>query len=166
MRFITAVTAAASALGASASIIEPRDTSACLSAATKYLPAIQSDVPTANGAVVSYLITASITDQCAFPTVTGTLGSSISSYASSYSSWRSEHLSELRSVYLACSDVPEVTSQLGSYFADATGSACSSILAEITGTTSSTGSKNAAPRETGLPIAAAAMVAGVAAAML
>ncbi|KAH6658683.1 hypothetical protein BKA67DRAFT_219306 [Truncatella angustata] len=174
MRFTTVFVTASSLLGASALPgndvptpvargIEARDTAACTSAASKYLPSITDSVPTPSGEVLTYLATATLTDECAFPTVTGTLGSSLSNYASSYSSWQSQHLPEVRSVYQACSDVPEVTSELNSYFAGATGSACSSILAQIT---SASSSKNAGPRETGMPFAAAALAAGVAVAML
>jgi hypothetical protein len=183
MRFTTAIVAAASILGASALPgndapnpvvrgIEARDTAACASAATKYLPQITSNLPTPTGAVLTYLVTASLTDECAFPTVTGSLGSSLSSYASSYYSWQSENLDEVRSVYQACSDVPEVTSSLNDIFASATGSACSSYIAQITSgssassTTGASPTKNAAPRETGVQFAAAALAAGIAVAIL
>ncbi|KAK9783631.1 hypothetical protein AB5N19_04201 [Seiridium cardinale] len=172
MRFTAAIVAAASVIGASAlpgndaptpviRAIEARDTSACASAASKYLPDLTTGAPTPTGDVLTYLATATLSDECAFPSVTGTLGSSLSDYASSYSSWQSAHIPELRSIYQACSDVPEVTSTLSDYFASASGSSCSALIAQVT-----SASKNAAPRETGMPIAAAALAVGIAAVVL
>lgn len=143
--------------------IEARDTAACASAASQWLSELDSTLPTPTGDVLTYLVTATLTDQCAIPTVTGDLGSSLSSYASTYSKWQSDHLPELRSIYHACSDVPQITSQLTAAFASASGSACSTILAQITGTG---GTGNAAPRETGMPLAAVALVAGIAAVIM
>lgn len=170
MRYTTVLVAASSLLGASAvtpvaRALEARDTASCISAASKYLPSVTSNAPTPTGAVLTYLAGVTAGDQCAFPTVTGTLGSSVSSYASSYSSWYSAHIGDIQTVYQACTDVPEVTSELKAIFGDATGSACDSIYAQIT--SKPTSSKNAAgPRETGMPFAAAALVAGIAAAVL
>lgn len=176
MRFSSVFLAATSLLGSSVlaaghdaptpvvRALEARDTAACASVASQWLSELDSTLPTPTGNVLTYLATATLTDQCSIPTVTGDLGSSLSSYASTYSKWQSDHIPQLSSIYHACSDVPQITSQLTAAFASASGSACSTILAQITGTGGTSG--NAAPRETGMPIAAAALVAGIAAAML
>ena len=134
--------------------IMARGTPECTNAAIKILPAITADVPIPPAALVTFLATADLkqTDPCVDPVITGTMGSTFSEYASSYTSWQNKHLTDFRSLYQACSDLPEV-----SKIAIPSG-ACAKLVAQIT-------SKGAAPRETGMVVAAIGMAGLVAAAM-
>jgi len=157
---------------AEAAFLERRDVNACNSVATSLLPKITDGVPTPPADVAAYLArSATITDPCVDPTITGSVGSAYSTYASSYTSWRNDHLSDFRAVWQACSDVPGVADII---LPTGTGQ-CSSLVAQITsagpvngggGGGSGNGVGNAAgPRETGAVLAAAAMAGFVVAAI-
>ncbi|KAK2042800.1 hypothetical protein LZ31DRAFT_446278, partial [Colletotrichum somersetense] len=108
---------------------ERRDLNSCNSVATSLLPKITDGVPTPPADVAAYLaLSATITDPCVDPTVTGSIGSAYSTYASSYTSWRNNHLSDFRAVWQACSDVPGVADVI---LPTGTGQ-CSSLVAQIT----------------------------------
>ncbi|KAJ0139749.1 hypothetical protein CTA2_1747 [Colletotrichum tanaceti] len=161
---------------ASAAIRERRDLDACNSVATAVLPRI-TDAPTAPADVAAYLaISATITDACVDPTITGSVGSAYSTYASELTSWREKHMSDFRAVWQACSDVSGVVNVLP------TGSGqCSSLVAQITsagpvnngggggggsGSGNGGGVGNAArPRETGAVVAVVAVAGFVVAAL-
>ncbi|GJC99250.1 Infection structure specific protein [Colletotrichum higginsianum IMI 349063] len=162
---------------ASAAIRERRDLDACNSVATAVIPRI-TDAPTAPADVAAYLaISATITDACVDPTITGSVGSAYSTFASELTSWREKHMSDFRAVWQACSDVPGVVNVLP------TGSGqCSSLVAQITsagpvnnggsgggggsGSGNGGGVGNAArPRETGAVVAVVAVAGFVVAAL-
>lgn len=135
--------------------IEARGTDECLSVASTVIPRI-TDFPTPPADVESYLATADVTttDACVDPVITGDVGSQFSSWASEYTAWSDEHVSDFRALWQACSDVSEVATAIP------TGSdACSSLVARIT-------SNPGAPRETGAMAAAALFAAGAVAAAL
>ncbi|KAK1967819.1 hypothetical protein LY78DRAFT_473639 [Colletotrichum sublineola] len=155
---------------ADAAVVGRRDLNACNSVATSLLPKITDGVPTPPADVAAYLaLSATITDPCSDPTITGSIGSAYSTYASSYTSWRNDHMSDFRAVWQACSDVPGVADVI---LPTGTGQ-CSSLVAQITsagpvnpgsggggggGGGSGNGVGNAAgPRETGAVLAAAAV---------
>ncbi|KAI5458307.1 hypothetical protein BGZ63DRAFT_407592 [Mariannaea sp. PMI_226] len=105
---------------------------------------------------IDHQITSTVTASCVVPSVTGSLASEYTSFMSDLSSWYLSYSSAYASVIKACSDVPQVTSEFATYTSDF----CSELKWER-----ATGSGNAAPRETGMAMAAAAMagfvVAGV-----
>ncbi|KAF6819438.1 hypothetical protein CPLU01_13030 [Colletotrichum plurivorum] len=86
------------------------------------LPPAQLATATDLGAVPT------VTDPCDFPTVTGSLGPVITSYSAALQSWQDKHITALRSVYSACSDVPAFSELVGQ-FGDAI---CSTALAPFT----------------------------------
>ncbi|KAF6822172.1 hypothetical protein CMUS01_11180 [Colletotrichum musicola] len=86
------------------------------------LPPAQLATATDLGAVPT------VTDPCDFPTVTGSLGPVITSWSSALQSWQDKHITELRSMYSACSDVPAFSELVGQ-FGDAI---CSTALAPFT----------------------------------
>ncbi|KAF9873865.1 hypothetical protein CkaCkLH20_08599 [Colletotrichum karsti] len=151
-----------------------RDLASCNSVATALLPKITDGAPTVPADVANYLaFSASVTDACADPQITGSVGSAYSTYAASLTSWRDAHMSDFRAVWQACSDVQGVATVLP------VGSGqCSSLVAQITsaGPVGGNGigggngnggdrSGNAGPRETGAVMAAAAMAGFVVAAL-
>ncbi|KAI1848591.1 hypothetical protein JX265_011555 [Neoarthrinium moseri] len=134
--------------------VAPRDLNSCSTEANKFTS--KWATTTAPASLVSAFGAASI-DACAMPTITGTNSVEASHW---YSSVQSEYISEFRNVYSVCNDVSGFTQVLNAVFsAVATGPACSSIYAQVT---SGISTKNVAPRETGLPLAAAALAAGFA----
>ncbi|KAK0624981.1 hypothetical protein B0T17DRAFT_617129 [Bombardia bombarda] len=95
-----------------------------------------------------------ITDYCdnllTLVNLPGSVQSDLNKYHLDGAMWVSTHIDDLRSIWSACSDVPLISMALqGS-------SICPKLLAEITGVT-----KNSSPRETGVPIAAVAIAAGI-----
>uniref|UniRef100_L2FQJ9 Uncharacterized protein n=1 Tax=Colletotrichum fructicola (strain Nara gc5) TaxID=1213859 RepID=L2FQJ9_COLFN len=100
----------------------------CNSVATAVLPRITDAAPTLPVDVANYLaLSASVTDPCSDPTITGSIGSAYSTYAKSFTSWKDAHMSDFRAVWQACSDVQGVATVLPL----GTGQ-CSSLVAEIT----------------------------------
>ncbi|KAL2881623.1 hypothetical protein SGCOL_003191 [Colletotrichum sp. CLE4] len=155
---------------ANAAIKDRRDLNACNSVATSLLPKITDGVPTPPADVAAYIaLSVTVTDACSDPTITGSIGSAYSTYASSYTSWRDKHITDFRALWQACSDVPGAVDVLP------TGTnQCSSVVAQITsagpvngGGSGGIGSHNAAarPMETGAVVAAAAMAGFVVAAI-
>lgn len=135
--------------------LQARDTPACTKAASTLLPVL-TGYPQPPSDVEEYLLTADITvtDACQEPEITGSIGQEFSSWASEYSAWQIEHISDFRALWSACSDVSEVAEVLP------TGTdACSSIVAQIT-------SNPGNPRETGAVAAAALFAAGAVAAAM
>ncbi|KAM0332018.1 hypothetical protein ACHAQA_002284 [Verticillium albo-atrum] len=152
-----------------------RDLAECSSVADDVLPLLTS-IPTPNSELARFILTESAIvaadDQCTVPSVTGSLASEFTSYASALLSWQEGHISEFRSLWQACSDVPGIRDQVDL----PTGSgSCARLAAQITGEadptatdssdsgsndneSSSAGSgasesDNAAPRETGRALA-------------
>ncbi|KAF4467071.1 hypothetical protein FALBO_6062 [Fusarium albosuccineum] len=67
-------------------------------------------------------------DPCELPAVTGTAANAFSEWASSYTEWQKDHISEYRDVWSACSHIPKVSDMLPVGSTD-----CSSLAAQITG---------------------------------
>ncbi|KAI3557106.1 hypothetical protein CABS01_10346 [Colletotrichum abscissum] len=124
--------------------LEARDKTACASVWMAH-STIVDDFPTEPTALATEtnLDIPQITDPCVFPSITGQAGQIITSYSSALQSWQDAHITEIRDIYSACSDVPEVASALDAY-----GSAiCSTALAVLTSgdaTATATGSGSAA----------------------
>ncbi|CCF33351.1 hypothetical protein CH063_00956 [Colletotrichum higginsianum] len=182
-----------------ADALEARDEAACFSVVAEHatLTADFPELPTALATATDVEIP-QITDPCQFPSVTGSAGQLVTSYSSALQSWQDAHITEIRSLWSACSDVPQISSLLDEYgngicstalapitangTAATTATATATVTGEVTVTTtgdatgatasgdaaSTTASPAAAaPRETGLFLAAAAAAAGfVGAAML
>ena len=95
--------------------IEKRGTKECMSVATKILPHL-TDIPTPDASLSSFIADqtqwATITDPCVIPEVTGSLAKEYTSWANDVQDWYSEQQDGLSSLIKACSDVPEVSSQL------------------------------------------------------
>ena len=136
--------------------LQARDTPACTEAASTLLPKV-TDYPEPPKDVQDFLLTAdvTVTDACELPEVTGSIGEEFSSWASEYSAWQSDHVSDFRELWHACSDVPEVAAAIPTH----TTEACSSFVAQIT-------SNPGVPRETGAVAAAALFAAGAVAAAM
>ncbi|KAJ0299144.1 hypothetical protein COL5a_007500 [Colletotrichum fioriniae] len=126
--------------------LEARDETACASVWMAH-STIVDDFPSEPTALATEtnLDIPQITDPCVFPSITGQAGQIITSYSSALQSWQDAHITEIRDIYSACSDVPEVASALDAY-----GSAiCSTALAvltsgDATATATATGSGSAA----------------------
>ncbi|KAK1674104.1 hypothetical protein BDP55DRAFT_188434 [Colletotrichum godetiae] len=124
--------------------LEARDETACASVYMAHSTIIDDfpALPTALATETGFDIP-QITDPCVMPSITGAAGQIITSYSSALQSWQDAHITEIRELYSACSDVPEVASALNSY-----GSAvCSTALADLTSadaTATATGTGSAA----------------------
>ncbi|KAF4998897.1 hypothetical protein FGRMN_2828 [Fusarium graminum] len=119
--------------------LDKRDAEACASVAQKILPDLNS-IPTPTGSLESFLAKqtqfATMTDSCELPAVTGSLAKEYTSYASQLSSWYMDQKSGLSSLLDACSDVPEVKSQIDAV--TKTGTICDKVTwASETGSASS-----------------------------
>lgn len=198
------------------------DTEECLSVAGAHT-SITADFPlppTQLLTATDYVDIPTVTDACDFPLITGSVGQVITSYSAAVQSWQDKHITALRSMYSACSDVPifsEVVAQLGgdaicstawapfTSGASATVTVTPTAVSTVTGvvseasstatvtvapsssetddaeetTAAATGtdatasgaeqtntSFNAAPRETGMVMAAAAAAAGIVGAVM
>ncbi|TKW56267.1 hypothetical protein CTA1_11949 [Colletotrichum tanaceti] len=180
-----------------ADALQARDETACLSVVAEHatLTADFPELPTALATATDVEIP-QITDPCQFPSVTGSAGQLITSYSSALQSWQDAHITEIRSLWAACSDVPQISSVLNEYGDIICSTALAPITATATATATVTGETTvtktgdatgdatgatasgeaasttaapaaAAPRETGLFMAAAAAAVGfVGAAML
>ncbi|CAM1501361.1 Fc.00g105230.m01.CDS01 [Cosmosporella sp. VM-42] len=141
--------------------IEKRGTKECMSVATKVLPSL-TDIPTPDASLSSFIAEqtqwATITDPCAIPEVTGSMAKEYSSWASDLQDWYSEQQDGLSSLIKACSDVPEISSQLDGL--GETASLCDSVhWASETGSSKKEDDDNAAsgsPLRIGVVVAAAA----------
>ncbi|KAM0545317.1 hypothetical protein ACHAPJ_011389 [Fusarium lateritium] len=89
---------------------QKRDVEECAKAYTAILPAL-TEAPTPDSTLASLLVMQ--TDDCVLPMVTGSLADEYTSYASKFSSWYMDVYSGYTDLLNACSDVPEVTSELG-----------------------------------------------------
>ncbi|KXH60633.1 hypothetical protein CNYM01_00110 [Colletotrichum nymphaeae SA-01] len=89
--------------------LEARDETACASVWMAH-STIVDDFPTEPTALATEtnLDIPQITDPCVFPSITGQAGQIITSYSSALQSWQDVHITEIRDIYSACSDVPEV----------------------------------------------------------
>lgn len=70
-------------------------------------------------------------DPCKLPVITGSSAEEFSEWASEWTSWQAEHVSEYRVVWEACSDDPAITDLV-----PVGPDACSTLKAKITGTSS------------------------------
>ncbi|RGP65872.1 hypothetical protein FLONG3_9004 [Fusarium longipes] len=68
-------------------------------------------------------------DPCQLPVVTGSNAENFSSWASEWTSWQAQHVSEYRIIWESCSDAPDITD-----LAPVGPDACSTIREMITGT--------------------------------
>lgn len=155
--------------------VDERDLQECSSVAISLLPSLV-DVPTADSSLLNFIAEqtqlATATDPCVFPAVTGSMADEYSSWVSELVTWYSSHTADISSLLEACTDVPEVKSQLDSSIPDQitlcdkltwaseTGSASSSdntSSGASADSASATNSGNAAPQQTGMAMAAAAM---------
>ncbi|KAM0350605.1 hypothetical protein ACHAPU_003091 [Fusarium lateritium] len=147
--------------------LDKRDTAECASVAQKILPDL-NNAPTPSGSLESFLAKqtqlATMTDSCELPAVTGSLAKEYTSYASELSSWYMDQKNALSSLMDACSDVPEVQSQIDAV--TKTGTICDKVTwASETGSASSKDDDNAAGSNSikaGIVVA----VAGVAGVMM
>ncbi|KAF4964494.1 hypothetical protein FSARC_7596 [Fusarium sarcochroum] len=119
--------------------LDKRDAQECASVAQDILPEL-TNIPTPDGSLASFLASqtqvASQTDTCVIPEITGSYAKEYTSYISKLSSWYDDQKEGLSSLIDACSDVPEVKSQIESATKDA--STCDKITwAKETGSSSS-----------------------------
>lgn len=127
--------------------LAPRDAQECADSATKVLNELD-DLPTPAETLVSFLAQqtqwATVTDACKIPAVTGSIAPDYSSYMSELSSWYGDHTKDVADFIDACTDVPEVSSQLAELPAQLT--ACSSLewekVASATATTTGSASSS------------------------
>ncbi|OLN97422.1 hypothetical protein CCHL11_00960 [Colletotrichum chlorophyti] len=106
-----------------------RDEAACTSAVAEHMTVTEDFplVPTELASATDVDIP-QITDPCVFPSITGSVGQVITSYSSALQSWQDAHITEIRSIWSACTDVPLVSEALDA-FAD---QLCSTALAPLT----------------------------------
>ncbi|KAK7419696.1 hypothetical protein QQZ08_010783 [Neonectria magnoliae] len=106
---------------------------ACQSVITSLEPSI-TDAPVPDMAISEVAVSFAIGDlyntenPCELPGVTGRSAKLFSEWASSWTEWQSDHISEYREIWTACSDEPLVTDivPVGS-------EVCSNLAARITG---------------------------------
>ncbi|KAH7015812.1 hypothetical protein EDB80DRAFT_889948 [Ilyonectria destructans] len=156
--------------------VDERDIEECSSVAVKLLPSL-TDIPTADSSLFDFIAEqtqfSTVTDPCQIPAVTGSMADEYSSWVSELVTWYSSHTEDISSLLDACTDVPEIKSQLDANIPEAV-TVCDKLTwASETGSSSSsdddssnddssdsaseTNSGNAAPHQTGMAIAAAAM---------
>ncbi|OHE96881.1 hypothetical protein CORC01_07848 [Colletotrichum orchidophilum] len=136
-------------------LLDARDEAACASVYMAHSTIVDDfpELPTAL-ATETDLDIPQITNPCDFPSVTGAAGQVITSYSSALQSWQDAHITEIREIFSACSDVPEVSSALNEY-----GSAvCSTALAVLT-SADATATASATATATGSGSAAATATA-------
>ncbi|KAJ4267142.1 hypothetical protein NW762_003241 [Fusarium torreyae] len=119
--------------------LEKRDAKECASVAQEILPDL-TNIPTPEGSLASFIASqtqiASQTDSCVIPAVTGSMAKDYTSYVSKLSSWYDDQKAGLSSLMDACSDVPEVKSEIDSI--TKTASTCDKFTwAKETGSSSS-----------------------------
>ncbi|EMT70407.1 hypothetical protein NOF04DRAFT_5861 [Fusarium oxysporum II5] len=76
-------------------------------------------------------------DPCKLPVITGSSAEEFSEWASEWTSWQAEHVSEYRVVWEACSDDPAITDLV-----PVGPDACSTLKAKITGTSAANEDKD------------------------
>lgn len=126
-------------LASASSPVEKRDAKECASLAQDFLPKL-TDVPTPEGSLLSFIASktelATFTNSCEFPHVTGTMAKEYSSYVDKLSSWYKDQVSDVSKLMAACSDVPEVKTELDKLKTN--GALCSELSwAKETGSASS-----------------------------
>jgi hypothetical protein len=73
-------------------------------------------------------------DPCQLPVVTGSSAEEFSEWASDWTSWQAQHVSQFRIIWESCSDEPDITD-----LAPVGPDACSTLRAMITGTSAADG---------------------------
>ncbi|KAM0244514.1 hypothetical protein ACHAP5_006195 [Fusarium lateritium] len=119
--------------------LNKRDEKACASVVQEILPGLTA-IPSPTGSLESFLATqtqiATMTNPCEFPAVTGSMASEYTAYASKLGSWYNDQIEGLSSLEKACSDVPEVMSEIEAV--KKTGTICEKVSwAKETGSSSS-----------------------------
>ncbi|KAF9873110.1 hypothetical protein CkaCkLH20_09273 [Colletotrichum karsti] len=123
--------------------LAPRDEAQCAIVAAQNSAVLEDFPMMPTGAELDSIPT--LSDPCSFPTVTGSAGSVVTSYSSALESWKDAHVTELRSIWQACSDAPAFSSVIAQY-----GSAlCSTVLVEITSADASNATGTATATATG-----------------
>ncbi|GKU21975.1 unnamed protein product [Fusarium langsethiae] len=166
------IIAVGATLATASSPVVKRDAKECASLAQDFLPKL-TELPTPSGSLLSFIASetelATFTNSCEFPHVTGTMAKEYSSYVEKLSSWYNAQVSDVSELMAACSDVPEVKSELDKLKED--GALCSSLSwAKETGSASSSSdddkkdddSKKDEGNAAGLNTAAAGIVVAVA----
>ncbi|KXH25498.1 hypothetical protein CSIM01_09293 [Colletotrichum simmondsii] len=153
-------------------VLEARGTPECTNAVYAFASAVTGSdpLPTPNFALQEWAATASLAngtvDPCSTISVTDSMSAQYTSWSNAVESWQTAHMSEMRAVWHECTDIPIIAAEVKSLLAS--GGYCSTKLAALTseGAAGATGtSKGAAPRETGMAVAAAAAAGFVYAAM-
>ncbi|KAJ4118970.1 hypothetical protein NW768_010715 [Fusarium equiseti] len=112
---IIAVGATLAAANPAIEALNKRDLAECTSRAKAFLPEI-TGLPTPTGSLLSFLATetklATYTGSCDFPRITGAMAEEYTSFVNDLSSWYKDHKSDVSELMAACSDVPEVKSQM------------------------------------------------------
>ncbi|KAK1966779.1 hypothetical protein LY78DRAFT_35928 [Colletotrichum sublineola] len=123
-----------------ADAIEARDEAACYSVVAEHAT-VTADFPPIPDALASAtdVNIPQVTDPCQFPSVTGSVGAVLTSYSSALQSWENAHITEIRSLWSACTDVPEISSVIAQ-FGD---SICSTALGPITSQAAGSGTATA-----------------------
>lgn len=124
--------------------LEKRDLEECASVAQDLLPSL-TNIPTPDSSLANFIAkqtqVATVTDPCVIPAVTGSLAEEYTSYASKLSSWYADQKEGLSSLLEACSDVPEVSSEIAS--ASELATICDTVTwAKETGSSSSSSSSD------------------------
>jgi hypothetical protein len=133
------IIAVGATVAAASSPVVKRDAKECASLAQEFLPKL-TELPTPDSSLLSFIASktelVTFTNSCEFPHVTGTMAKEYSSYVDKLSSWYKDQVSDVNELMNACSDVPEVKSQLDSLTSD--GALCSDLSwAKETGSASS-----------------------------
>jgi hypothetical protein len=76
-------------------------------------------------------------DPCQLPVVTGSSAEEFSEWASDWTSWQAQHVSQFRIIWESCSDEPDITD-----LAPVGPDACSTLRAMITGTSAADGEED------------------------
>ncbi|RGP69495.1 hypothetical protein FSPOR_4599 [Fusarium sporotrichioides] len=76
-------------------------------------------------------------DPCQLPVVTGSSAEEFSEWASKWTSWQAQHVSQFRIIWESCSDEPDITD-----LAPVGPDACSTLRAMITGTSAADGEED------------------------
>ncbi|RGP61094.1 hypothetical protein FLONG3_10649 [Fusarium longipes] len=162
------VIAVGATLATASSPVVKRDAKECASLAQEFVPKL-TELPTPDDSLVSFLASktelATFTNSCEFPHITGTMADEYSSYVDKLSSWYKDQVSDVAELINACSNVPEVKSQLDSLTAN--GALCSDLswVKETGSASSSSDDKKDDKKDenaAGLNTVAAGIVAAVA----
>ncbi|KAJ4002688.1 hypothetical protein NW752_002489 [Fusarium irregulare] len=115
MRSAIIIAVGATVAAATNPALNKRDADECTSRAMAFLPEI-TGLPSPTGSLLSFLATetklATYTGSCDFPRITGAMAKEYTSFVEDLSSWYKDHKSDVSEIMAACSDVPEVKSQI------------------------------------------------------